>query len=74
VQTLWLDDADVDVRKRRINAAIEALAGIGPKDDLEAILAARPLATPHDIAGGAPAMEMNGGKMASTAMVKPPET
>lgn len=44
MRTLWLDGADADTRSRRINAAVGGLAGIGPKDEIEAMLVAQMIA------------------------------
>ena len=44
VQTLWLKNSDEDARNRQYAAAAAGLAGIGPQDELEGMIAAQLLA------------------------------
>ena len=44
LQTLWLDNSDDEGRDRQVSATLAALAGIGPKDELEGMMAAQLLA------------------------------
>src|SRR5262249_44815349 len=44
VQTLWLKHSDKDTRDRQYRATVAALAGIGPKDEIEGMMAAQLLA------------------------------
>ena len=41
VHTVWLGNSDAKTRERRYHAATTALAGIGPKDELEGMVAAQ---------------------------------
>jgi hypothetical protein len=41
VQALWLKHSDNEARDRQYEATIAALAGIGPKDELEGMMAAQ---------------------------------
>jgi hypothetical protein len=41
VNTLWLKHADEEGQNRLMTAALSAMAGIGPKDELEGMLAAQ---------------------------------
>ena len=40
-RTVWLGNCDAETRERRYHAAVTALAGIEPKDELEAMVAAQ---------------------------------
>ena len=44
VQTLWVKHSDKDTRDRRYSATVAGLIGIGPKDELEGMIAAQLLA------------------------------
>jgi hypothetical protein len=44
VQTLWLKNCDKDAQDHQFNAALAALIGIGPKDEIEGMIAAQLLA------------------------------
>jgi hypothetical protein len=44
VQSLWLTHSDPEIRKRQRSATIAALIGIGPKDELEGMMAAQLIA------------------------------
>src|ERR1019366_9047882 len=44
VQALWVKHSPTDERQRQRNAAVAALVGIGPKDELEGMLAAHLIA------------------------------
>src|SRR4051812_31104454 len=44
VQTLWLKNSDRNTRESQKMAAIEGLIGIGPKDELEGMMAAQLIA------------------------------
>ncbi|MGH6811099.1 MAG: hypothetical protein ACREDM_01720 [Methylocella sp.] len=44
VNTLWLKQCDKETSDRRINATVAGLIGIGPKDELEGMIAAQLLA------------------------------
>jgi hypothetical protein len=44
VQALWLKSSDAEARDRQTSATIAALVGIGPKDELEGMMAAQLLA------------------------------
>jgi len=44
VQTLWLAQSDKDTRDRQYSATVAALVGIGPKDEIEGMIAAQLLA------------------------------
>jgi hypothetical protein len=41
VQTLWLKNSDVEQVKRQRHAAVDALIGISPRDEIEGMLAAQ---------------------------------
>src|SRR3954453_13957236 len=41
---LWLARGDEDERQKRMSAAVAGLAGIGPRDELEGMLAAQMIA------------------------------
>jgi hypothetical protein len=43
-QALWVNNSDVDERDRQLSATVAALAGIGPKDELEGMMAAQLIA------------------------------
>jgi hypothetical protein len=43
-QSLWTRNSDAETRSRQLSATIAALAGIGPKDELEAMMAAQLIA------------------------------
>jgi hypothetical protein len=45
VQTLWLKDLSAETRARQYDATIAGLIGIGPRDELEGMLAAQLLAS-----------------------------
>jgi hypothetical protein len=45
LQTLWLKNSDPDTRDRQNQATVAALIGIGPRDELEGMLAAQLLAS-----------------------------
>ena len=47
VQALWVKHSPTDERQRQRNAAVAALVGIGPKDELEGMLAAQLIACHH---------------------------
>jgi hypothetical protein len=47
IQTLWLKHSDEDSRGRQYSATVAALAGIGPKDEIEGMIAAQLLAAHH---------------------------
>jgi hypothetical protein len=44
VQALWLAHSDPETEKRQRNATIAALVGVGPKDELEGMMAAQLIA------------------------------
>ena len=44
VNTLWLRPSDDEFQARQRNATLAALVGIGPKDEIEAMIAAQLLA------------------------------
>jgi len=44
-QTLWVKGLDTETRDRQYTAAVQALVGIGPKDEIEGMLAAQLIAT-----------------------------
>ena len=44
MQALWIKDSDADARDRQLSATVAALVGIGPKDELESMMAAQLLA------------------------------
>jgi len=44
VQALWLKHSDPATRDKQYSAAVAALVGIGPKDELEGMMAAQPIA------------------------------
>src|SRR5438874_744640 len=44
IQALWLTNSDPEQEKRQRNATIAALIGIGPKDELEGMMAAQLIA------------------------------
>ena len=44
VQTLWMKNSDEDTRGRQYSATVAALIGIGPKDEIESMIAAQLLA------------------------------
>jgi hypothetical protein len=43
-QTLWVKHSDAETRDKQISAALAALMGIGPKDELEGMMAAQLIA------------------------------
>jgi hypothetical protein len=45
VRALWLGHSDREARERQYNATVAALIGIGPRDELEGMLAAQLLAS-----------------------------
>jgi hypothetical protein len=47
MQTLWLKHSDEDSRSRQYSATVAALVGIGPKDEIEGMIAAQLLAAHH---------------------------
>ena len=44
VQALWVSNSDAQKRDRQLSAAIKGLVGIGPKDELEGMMAAQLIA------------------------------
>ena len=44
VQTLWVDNSHAETRDRQLSATAEALIGIGPRDELEGMMAAQLMA------------------------------
>src|SRR5215217_6386902 len=44
VQALWLNNSDPDTRDQQLSATAAALAGIGPTDELEGMMAAQLIA------------------------------
>jgi hypothetical protein len=44
VETLWLKNSDKDTSEHKFRATLAALVGIGPKDELEGMIAAQLLA------------------------------
>src|SRR6185295_2976492 len=44
MQTLWVKNSSPDERDKQLGATVAALAGIGPKDELEGMMAAQLLA------------------------------
>jgi hypothetical protein len=44
IQTLWLKHSDQETRDRQMSATVAAMGGIGPKDELEGMMAAQLLA------------------------------
>ena len=44
VQALWINHSDEDTRDRQYSATVQALVGIGPKDEIEGMIAAQLLA------------------------------
>jgi hypothetical protein len=46
-QALWITNSDPEARDRQLSATIAALIGIGPKDELEGMMAAQLLAAHH---------------------------
>ncbi len=49
VQALWLKNSDPETRDRQLSATVAALIGIGPKDELEGMMAAQ-LVAAHNAA------------------------
>ncbi len=49
VQALWLGNSDEEARDRQLNATLAALVGIGPKDELEGMMAGQ-LVAAHNAA------------------------
>jgi hypothetical protein len=47
VQALWIKNSDAETRDRKLSATVAALVGIGPKDELEGMIAAQLIAA-HD--------------------------
>jgi hypothetical protein len=47
VQTLWLAHSDEETRTRQYSATVAALIGIGPKDEIEGMIASQLLAAHH---------------------------
>jgi hypothetical protein len=45
IQGLWLANADQDERERQMQAAISAMSGVKPQDELEGMLAAQMIST-----------------------------
>src|SRR5438270_9554915 len=45
VQTLWFKNSDKDIREKQYGATVAGLIGIGPRDELEGMLAAQLLAS-----------------------------
>jgi len=43
-QALWLELSDAETRDKQFNATVAALVGIGPKDELEGMMAAQLIA------------------------------
>jgi hypothetical protein len=41
VEALWLKHSEPETQCRQFSAALEALVGIGPKDELEGMMAAQ---------------------------------
>ncbi|MEC5325220.1 hypothetical protein [Aurantimonas sp. A3-2-R12] len=44
VQALWMKNSDAETRDRQLSATVSALIGIGPKDELEGMMAAQLIA------------------------------
>jgi hypothetical protein len=44
IETLWKQNSDVDTYRQQVNATVAALAGIGPRDELEGMVAAQLIA------------------------------
>jgi hypothetical protein len=44
VQALWIKQSDAETRERQYSATLAALVGIGPKDELEGMMAAQLIA------------------------------
>jgi hypothetical protein len=44
INSLWLDHSDEATRQKQLEAALEAMAGIGPRDETEGMLAAQMVA------------------------------
>jgi hypothetical protein len=44
IQTLWFKHSDQETRDRQLSATVAALVGIGPKDELEGMMAAQLIA------------------------------
>jgi hypothetical protein len=44
VQALWIKNSDKEERDRQVSATVAALAGVGPKDELEGMMAAQLIA------------------------------
>jgi hypothetical protein len=44
IETLWKQNSDVDTYRQQVNATVAALAGIGPRDELEGMMAAQLIA------------------------------
>ncbi len=44
IQTLWIKHSDTETRDRQLSATVAALVGIGPKDELEGMMAAQLIA------------------------------
>jgi hypothetical protein len=44
IQTLWVQHSDKETRDRQCRATVSALVGIGPKDEIEGMTAARLIA------------------------------
>jgi hypothetical protein len=47
-QTLWLKNSDKETSDRQVSATAAGLVGIGPKDELEGMIAAQLLAAPME--------------------------
>jgi hypothetical protein len=44
IQSLWTKNSDAETREKQLNATVAALLGIGPKDELEGMMAAQLIA------------------------------
>jgi hypothetical protein len=44
IEALWKQNSDVDTYRQQVNATVAALAGIGPRDELEGMMAAQLIA------------------------------
>jgi hypothetical protein len=44
MQALWIKNSDGETRGRQLSATVAALVGIGPKDELEGMMAAQLIA------------------------------
>src|SRR4051794_40037662 len=44
IHSLWTKNSDVETREKQLNATVAAMLGIGPRDELEGMMAAQLIA------------------------------